>query len=216
MIDLHTHTFFSDGVLVASELARRAEAKGLTALGITDHGDLSNIDFIVPRIVAVAEKLNEVMALEVVPGIELTHVPPAHIAEGAALARRLGARIVIVHGETVVEPVAPGTNRAAIEAGVDVLAHPGLITEEEAALAAANGVLLEISARGGHSLTNGHVGKTAMAAGASLVLNTDSHAPGDLIDGAFARKVVVGAGLPASAFETMQANAGAFLSRPRG
>jgi len=213
MIDLHSHTFFSDGVLVASELARRAEAKGLVALGLTDHGDLSNIDFIVPRIVAVAERLNEVMALELVPGIELTHVPPAHIAEGAALARRLGARIVIVHGETVVEPVAPGTNRAAIEAMVDVLAHPGLITAEEAALAAANGVLLEITARGGHSLTNGHVGKMALKAGASMVLNTDTHSPEDLIDDEFARKVVVGAGLLESAFETMQANARAFLSR---
>jgi len=213
MIDLHAHTFFSDGVLVASELVRRAEAKGLTALGLTDHGDLSNIDFIVPRIVAVADKLNEVMGLEVVPGIELTHVPPAHIAEGAALARSLGARVVIVHGETVVEPVAPGTNRAAIEAKVDILAHPGLITDEEAALAAANGVLLEITARGGHSLTNGHVGKAALKAGASMVIDTDTHAPGDLIDEAFARKVIAGAGLPESAFETMQANARAFLTR---
>lgn len=213
MIDLHSHTFFSDGALIPSELASRAQAKGLTALGITDHGDLSNIDFLVPRIVAVAEKLNEVMALEVVPGIELTHMPPAHIAEGVALARRLGARIVIVHGETVVEPVPPGTNRAAIEAGVDVLAHPGLITDEEAALAAAKGVHLEITARGGHSLTNGHVARAAIAAGASMLLNTDSHAPGDLIDAAFARKVVVGAGLPELAFDTMQANAKAFLVR---
>ncbi|WP_300672204.1 histidinol phosphate phosphatase domain-containing protein [Desulfoluna sp.] len=211
MIDLHSHTFFSDGALVPSELARRAEAKGLRALGLTDHGDLSNLDFIVPRIVAVAEKLNEVMTLEVVPGIELTHMPPAHIAEGVALARRLGARIVIVHGETIVEPVAPGTNRAAIEAGVDVLAHPGLITDEEAALAAARGVFLEITARGGHSLTNGHVARAALAAGASMVLNTDSHEPEDLIDSDFARKVVVGAGLPESAFEIMQTHATAFL-----
>ena len=214
MIDLHSHTFFSDGELVASELVRRAEAKGLRALGLTDHGDLSNIDFIVPRLVAVAERLNEVMGIEVIPGIELTHVPPAHIAEGAALARSLGARVVIVHGETVVEPVAPGTNRAAIEACVDVLAHPGLITAEEAALAAVNGVLLEITARGGHSLTNGHVARMALAAGAKMVVDTDSHAPGDLIDGDFARTVVVGAGLPEAAFETMQDNARAFLLKP--
>ena len=50
-----------------------------------------------------------------------------------------------MHGETICEPVAPGTNRAAIEAGVDILAHPGLITEEEARLAASKGVLLEVS-----------------------------------------------------------------------
>ena len=140
MIDLHSHTFFSDGMLVASELARRAEAKGLTALGMTDHGDLSNIDFIVPRLVEVARRLNDVMKLHLIPGIELTHVHPAHISEAAEMARSLGARIVIVHGETVVEPVASGTNRAAIEAGVDVLAHPGCITLEEAKLAAEKGV----------------------------------------------------------------------------
>ncbi|MCG8472025.1 MAG: histidinol phosphate phosphatase domain-containing protein [Desulfobacterales bacterium] len=211
MIDLHSHTFFSDGMLVASELARRAEAKGLTALGMTDHGDLSNIDFIVPRLVEVARRLNDVMKLHLIPGIELTHVHPAHISEAAEMARSLGARIVIVHGETVVEPVASGTNRAAIEAGVDVLAHPGCITLEEAKLAAEKGVLLEITARGGHSLTNGHVAKMAIEAGADLVINTDSHAPGDLIDEAFARIVVTGAGLSVSCFETMQANARRFI-----
>ena len=35
-----------------------------------------------------------------------------------ASSRELGAKIVVVHGETVAEPVEPGNNRAAIEAGV--------------------------------------------------------------------------------------------------
>ncbi|MBU0544494.1 MAG: histidinol phosphate phosphatase domain-containing protein, partial [Proteobacteria bacterium] len=120
MIDLHTHSLFSDGVLVPSELARRAESKGLTGIGITDHGDSSNIDFIVPRIVAVACDLNRFMTIKVIPGIELTHVPPSLIAECARRARNLGARIIIVHGETIVEPVAPGTNRAALEADINI------------------------------------------------------------------------------------------------
>ena len=46
-----------------------------------------------------------------------------------------------------------------------------------------------------------------------MVIDTDTHAPGDLIDEAFARKVIAGAGLPESAFEIMQANARAFLTR---
>ena len=43
MIDLHTHTFFSDGGLLPSELARRARIAGYQALAFTDHADVSNI-----------------------------------------------------------------------------------------------------------------------------------------------------------------------------
>ena len=111
-----------------------------TAIGITDHGDLSNIDFIVPRIVAVADQLNKVMSVRVIPGIEITHVPPVLIAEMVVRARSLGARLVLVHGETISEPVAPGTNRAALEADIDVLAHPGLISEEDVVFAGERGI----------------------------------------------------------------------------
>ena len=62
-----------------------------------------------------------------------------------------------MHGESPVEPVIEGTNRAGIEAGADILAHPGNITEEDARLAAEKGVYLEITARAGHSETNQHV-----------------------------------------------------------
>ena len=211
MIDLHTHSFFSDGVLVPSELVRRAEHKGLTAIGITDHGDLSNLDFIIPRIVAVAEQLNQVLAIRVIPGIELTHVPPAHIAIAAAKARELGAELVIVHGETLVEPVAPGTNHAALLSDIDILAHPGLIDESDVILAREKNILLEITARKGHSLSNGYVAALAKACGASMVINTDSHAPGDLIDADFALKVVKGAGLKEEDFQLMQENASRFV-----
>ena len=211
MIDLHTHSIFSDGVLIPSELVRRAEFAGLKGIGITDHGDLSNIDFIIPRIVAVAEELNRVVNIKVIPGIEITHVPPSLIGESAKKARSLGAKIIIVHGETIVEPVAPGTNSAALEADIDILAHPGLITEEEVLKAKERGIFLEISARKGHSLTNGHVGKLAQKTGAKLVINTDTHDPGDLIDINLAKQIVCGAGLTEKDFEIMQKNALIFL-----
>ena len=86
------------------------------------------------------------------------------------------------HGETPVEPVRPGTNRAAIEARVDILAHPGFITQEEAELARENNVCLEITSRSGHNITNGHVVRMAKLAGAKMVVDTDSHAPRDLIN----------------------------------
>ncbi|MBS3759552.1 MAG: histidinol phosphate phosphatase domain-containing protein [Desulfobacterales bacterium] len=211
MIDLHSHSIFSDGVLIPSELARRAEHKGLTAIGITDHGDFSNIDFILPKIVGVAETLNRVMRICVIPGIEITHVPPDLYGEIVSKSRELGAKIVIAHGETIAEPVAPGTNDAAIKAGVDVLAHPGLISEACMAAAKEGGVLVEISARKGHCLTNGHVARMAKKIGAKMVVNTDSHAPEDLIDANTARQVVTGAGLDEDDFVEMQKNAAKFL-----
>ena len=211
MIDLHTHSIFSDGALVPSELVRRALFLGIEAIGITDHGDASNIDFIIPRIVAVAEDLNRVLNIKVIPGIEITHVPPELIAKNVKIARSLGAQIIIVHGETIAEPVAKGTNLAAIEAGIDILAHPGLITEKEVLKAKENHVLLEISARKGHSLSNGHVARAAMKYGAQMVVNTDTHDPGDLIDTTMAKKIVFGAGLTEKDFEVMQANASNFI-----
>lgn len=211
MIDLHTHTIFSDGVLIPAELARRAEYKGYNAIGITDHGDVSNIDFVVPRLVQVATELNSVLKIKIIPGIEITHVPPSLIAATIAQAKDLGAKVVIVHGETIVEPVAQGTNRAAIDAGADILAHPGLISEADVWAAKDQNVLLEISARKGHSLTNGHVARLAEKIGAKMILNTDSHAPEDLIDDVFARQVLRGAGLPEEFFAKMQENAWALI-----
>lgn len=211
MIDLHTHTVFSDGELIPAELVRRAQAKGLWAIGITDHGDFSNLEIIIPRMGVIAQKLNAVLDIQVVPGIELTHVPPPLIGEAACQARDLGAKLVVVHGETLVEPVASGTNRAALESDIDVLAHPGLITEVEALMAKERGICLEISARKGHSLSNGHVAAMARSVGARLVINTDTHGPGDLIDAAQARRIVRGAGLSEADFEIMQENALALI-----
>ncbi len=203
MIDLHTHSLFSDGELVPSELIQRFEALSYEYVAITDHGDISNIDFIIPRIARVAEELNKYRRVQVLPGIELTHVPPETIADLAREARKLGAKIVAVHGESPVEPVPAGTNRAAVEADIDFLAHPGLITEEEARIAAERGVFLEITARKGHSLTNGHVARMARKTSAELILNTDSHAPGDLITREFGLTVVRGAGLDEEELEKM-------------
>jgi putative hydrolase len=213
IIDLHTHTFFSDGVLVPSELVRRVGAAGYAAIAITDHADSSNLDYLVPRMVRVAEDLNKAQGVRVIPGVELTHVPPAMIASLVKQSRDLGAKLVIIHGESIVEPVAPGTNRAGLEAGADIIAHPGLLDIEDARLAARKGIFLEITARKGHSLTNGHVARLALESGASLVLNSDGHAPGDFLSDALAPRVVQGAGLPHDAFAGLQSNARLLLER---
>ena len=139
VIDLHTHSIFSDGELIPAESAQRAFAAGYKAIAITDHADYSNLELIVPRILKAASAITQKGNIQVIPGVELTHVDPSDIALLASEARKLGAKIIVVHGETVTEPVPPGTNLAAIQAGVDILAHPGLISEEEVRQAAAKG-----------------------------------------------------------------------------
>lgn len=195
MIDLHTHSLFSDGELIPSELIRRAEAIGYKALAITDHVDSSNIDLVIPKIVSALRKLKGFISIEVIPGAEITHVPPQIFHDLVKEARHLGAKLVVAHGQTIVEPVAPGTNRAAIEANVDILAHPGIISEEDLLLAKEKGVTLEITSRKGHSLSNGYVAKEAMRFGVPLCINTDAHSPSDLITKEFAVRILLASGI---------------------
>ncbi len=213
MIDLHTHSLFSDGQLVPAEHLRRVETLGYEAIAITDHADSSNLDFIIPRIKKAAEDLNLYSSTRLIVGIELTHIPPAMFGDLVAQARDLGAQIVVGHGETMVEPVVPGTNLAAIRAGVDILAHPGFISREAAELAAANDVFLEISGRKGHSLTNGYVAKLAVETGALLAINADAHGPGDFLTAEMAEKVALGAGLSADRYEKIRADMQALVDR---
>lgn len=213
MIDLHTHSIFSDGELIPAELAQRAYAAGYKILAITDHADHSNLDFIIPRITKVCLKITEKRNILALPGIELTHVDPRDIAGLATEARKLGAKIIIVHGETVVEPVLPGTNLAAIKAGVDILAHPGLITKEEVLLAAQKGIYLEITTRKGHSFSNGHVAKIAGKYKAKLVLDNDAHAPGDFVGRVMAVNIARGAGLTDKEIAAMLANSQKIVKR---
>lgn len=213
MIDLHTHSLFSDGTLIPAELTRRFEIAGYRALAITDHGDQSNIDIIIPRLVTFCEEHKSRGGIQVIPGIELTHIPPESIPMLVSRSRELGAKLVVVHGETIVEPVAPGTNRMAIESSADILAHPGLITEEEVVLAKKHSVYLELTSRKGHSLTNGHVARLAKKTGALLVLNSDTHTPSDIWPAANLQDLVVGAGLTEDDYHTLIKNAEQIVER---
>ena len=73
--------------------------------------------------------------------------------------------------------------------------------------------MLEITARKGHSLTNGHVAQLALKMGAGLVLNTDAHSPEDLITHDQARNIALGAGLNEEDFSRLRMNARELLER---
>ena len=63
MIDLHTHTTFSDGSLTPTELVEEATALGLTAVAVTDHDTVDGL----PEALAAGERLG----IRVVPGVEI-------------------------------------------------------------------------------------------------------------------------------------------------
>ncbi|WP_319539379.1 histidinol phosphate phosphatase domain-containing protein [uncultured Methanospirillum sp.] len=196
MYDLHTHTILSDGELLPCELIRRMAVLGYDTVGITDHADASNISTIISSIEKIRGSAEE-YGVRLLTGVEITHVPPSEIRRLAKQAKEEGADIVVVHGETVVEPVAPGTNMQACTCEhVDILAHPGLITKEDAAEAAERDIFLEITARGGHNRTNGHVAMVAGETGCNLVVDSDAHAPGDLMSERMKELVIRGAGVP--------------------
>jgi histidinol phosphatase-like PHP family hydrolase len=196
LYDFHTHTFLSDGVLSPIELIRRAIHVGYQVMAITDHVGPGNMEFVLKTLITDCEAASKRWDILALPGVEITHTPKEDIDELARQARELGAKVVNVHGETIVEPVEPGTNLAAVSSvHVDVLAHPGLITADEAQMATKNGIFLEVSARKGHSFSNGHVVRIAHETGARMVLNSDAHEPGDLLTPDLAIGVAIGAGL---------------------
>ena len=63
MIDLHTHTTFSDGSLTPTQLVEAAAAMGLTAVAVTDHDTVDGL----PEALAAGERLG----IEVVGGVEI-------------------------------------------------------------------------------------------------------------------------------------------------
>lgn len=63
-IDLHTHSWFSDGTKSPKELVRQAANSGVTAIAITDHDTMDGVE---EALAASAE-----FGVEVVPGLEIS------------------------------------------------------------------------------------------------------------------------------------------------
>ena len=180
--DFHTHTSLSDGALSPVELIRRAMEQDYRAIALTDHAGIGYLERVIEETAADCALARAHWPILAIPGVER--------------AKELGAWLVVVHGESIIEPVEKGTNKAALQCPyVDILAHPGLISPEEAELAATAGIFLEISARSGHSLTNGHIVQQSRLAGAKLLLNSDAHDESDLLTLEFARRIARGSGL---------------------
>jgi len=219
-IDFHIHSIFSDGSLLPAAIAREAEVKGHAAVAISDHVDASNLEEVLAALTKFVKKQGKTLPITVLPGVELSYLRPDLIKDYAKQARKLGAKIIIVHGQSPVEPVIPGTNIESVKLKglVDILAHPGnTLTEEEAGLAKENGIYLELSTRRGHKEGNRHVAQIAMKTGAKLLVDTDAHSETDLITQEQAYQVALDAGLTEEeAIKVVRDNPRELLARSLG
>ncbi len=61
--DLHTHSFYSDGIFSPSEVVRKAKEKGIKNLALTDHNSIEGI--------SEAQKEAKKQGIRIIPGVEL-------------------------------------------------------------------------------------------------------------------------------------------------
>ena len=64
VFDLHSHSTCSDGLLSPAQLTERAVLKGVTALALTDHDDVSGLEE--------AKHAADEWGIEIIPGVEIS------------------------------------------------------------------------------------------------------------------------------------------------
>jgi histidinol phosphatase-like PHP family hydrolase len=200
LVDLHCHSTLSDGTLSVAEMVAAAEQRGYHALAITDHvspGDDHRER--AQRVRAEVARFASLTPVQLYAGVEVTEYEPRDIHRIAEEVKAAGAQLVVVHGECLMHFVAPGTNAAAVRSdAVDILAHPGLLSEEDATTASRTGVFLELSGALHHSYANGHVYRVARNANAAVVVDSDAHDAESLLTEQKVNAIVRGAGASAS------------------
>jgi len=211
MTNLHTHSLLSDGCLLPAEVCVRYAAAGYTAIAITDHADYSNVESVVASITKFCATWPKDFPLRVLSGVELTHCALGQFAPLVKYCRKNGIAVIVGHGETVCEPVIKGTNRACLEAGVDILAHPGHISDADAKFAAKRGIRLEITTRKSHGITNKEVAAQARKWHCRMVLDHDSHSPSDILTPAQTLRVARAAGLTTPIIKEIERQSALFV-----
>jgi DNA polymerase (family 10) len=201
--DLHMHTSASDGRASVREMAEAARALGYSHIAITDHsaylGITNGLDG--ARLRAQAQEIAEVNAEYAARGIDfmiLTGVEVDITADGSlALADDvLSALDIVVASPHVAlnQPAEQATERlvrAMRNPHVDIIGHPtGRLIDSRpgapieidtvARVAAETGTLLEINSGPDRLDLEAPAARRALALGATLTINSDSHHPSNL------------------------------------
>ena len=168
MVDFHIVLARDGSGLDAASALRYAALAGIRFAGLVIRSGGDNFS----EVAVLAEQVRRFSLyadVEAGTGVELCHVPPALLPSAVREARDAGAELVLVYGETIADQVAEGTNFAAVEAGADIITHPGLVDAETATFAAERGVALELTSCPRHALTNARTAAMAMSCGCPLV-----------------------------------------------
>jgi DNA polymerase (family 10) len=201
--DLHTHTEWSDGGNSIVEMATAAADRGYDYYAVTDHATgpgmvggvgLTDAD-LREQAAAVEAARGEIDAdLVLLHGVETNIDADGDLSTGEDLLAELDVVVASPHA-ALGQDRAVATDRlvrAVEHPSVDVLGHPtgrriaereGLPPDIErvAAAAADAGTALEINADPGRLDLSGELARVAIDAGATIVVDTDAHAP-DALD----------------------------------
>ncbi|WP_380675522.1 DNA polymerase/3'-5' exonuclease PolX [Salinigranum sp. GCM10025319] len=198
--DLHTHTDWSDGRATLDEMLAGAEERGYDYHAVTDHatgpgmvGGVGLSDEELEEQASVVEKAATEVDIEVLHGVEANVDSEGGLSVGDDLLDRLDIVVASPHAALDQERE-EATDRlvCAVEhPAVDVLGHPtgrllnrrkGLELDYDriAAAAAESGTALEVNANLHRLDLSGTGVRAAVDAGATVVVNTDAHSPGEL------------------------------------
>jgi len=194
--DLHVHTDWSDGGHSIAEMVAGAADAGHDYVAITDHatgpgmvGGVGVPDATLREQIPAVQSVAEDAAIDVFTGVEANVAADGSVSVADGLLAALDVVVASPHAGLSGD----GTDRlvaAAEHPGVDVVGHPtgrllgrrpGLDVDVErlAGAAADHGTALEINANPARLDLDGGAVKTAVEAGATIVVNTDAHTPAE-------------------------------------
>jgi putative hydrolase len=193
--NFHTHTLYSDGECLASSIAEAAEASGLAAVAITDHGPELSVGIDpakIPLMLQDIESVREDANILVLAGMEANVVNiDGAIDLDDEVIKKLDILVIGLHtlGTPMQEELAKNYFLAVMNAmrnnRVDVIAHPFRLhnnlapylspedIDEFVKLAAEKEVAIEINSK--YRVPGEELLRTCLREGVKLSIGTDAH-----------------------------------------
>ena len=194
--NFHTHTLYSDGECLASGIAEAAEASGLTAVAITDHGPELSVGISpgkIPLMLQDIETAREDANIPVLAGMEANVVNVSGAIDlDEEIIKKLDILVIGLHtlgGAPTQEELAKNYLLAITNAmrrqRADVVAHPFRLhsylapylspeeIDEFVKLAAEKGIAIEINSK--YRVPDEELLRACLREGVKLSIGTDAH-----------------------------------------
>lgn len=194
--NFHTHTLYSDGDCLASGIAEAAEASGLAAVAITDHGPGLSVGISPAKIPLMLQDIEEARkdaGIPVLTGMEANVVNASGAIDlGDEVIKKLDILVIGLHtlgGASTQEELAENYFLAIMNAmrrqRADIVAHPFRLhsylapylapaeIEEFVGLAAEKGIAIEINSK--YRVPDEELLRACLRDGVKLSIGTDAH-----------------------------------------